>query len=85
MGTASSAKFSLGRPDLVPKKYMMTKVGESSEDPEVYSTDGRTGQSHADPPESLQCFIDNVAIVPHQHVLEGLCKQGQLKGGLILV
>ena len=29
--------------------------------------------------------MDGEPVVPHQHLLEGLSKQGQLKGGLVLV
>ena len=36
-------------------------------------------------PERLHCLIYCFTIVPHQHVLEGLSKQGQLKSDLILV
>ncbi len=36
-------------------------------------------------PERLHRLIHCFTIVPHQHVLEGLSKQGQLKSDLILV
>ena len=36
-------------------------------------------------PERLHCLVYCFTIVPHQHVLEGLSKQGQLKRDLILV
>ena len=36
-------------------------------------------------PELLEGMVDLLPIVPHEHVLEGFSKQGQLKGSLILV
>ena len=36
-------------------------------------------------PERLHRLIYCFTIIPHQHVLEGLSKQGQLEGDLILV
>ena len=36
-------------------------------------------------PERLHCLIHCFTVVPHQHVLEGFSKQGQLKSLFILV
>ena len=37
------------------------------------------------PPEGVQGGINCFTIVPQQHVLEGLSKEGQLEGDLVLV